>query len=189
MHSTAQSRVSKVSKPIFQMVRYLQKRWSTAFITREENKAYHESRNWHMGLGMQGMWYMQSVTSGTRVWKKNETRQEGNGHKPAFKMHRRCTITRLHWGPVHCIKIAVFFQKSLKTRRFQGFSFTLPYHRISHGAVVPPYRSHRLLAKNPNYQNPGVYGCFSRVALLSDKPFTSTSMWTIRAFVWLRHWR
>ena len=27
-------------------------------------------------------------------------------------MHRRCTITRLHWGPVHCIKIAVFFQLS-----------------------------------------------------------------------------
>ena len=41
--------------------------------------------------------------------KKNETRQEGNGHKPALKMHRRCTITRLLWRPVHCIKIAVFF--------------------------------------------------------------------------------
>ena len=41
--------------------------------------------------------------------KDGDTRQEGNEHKPAFKMHRRCTITRLLRGPVHCIKIAVFF--------------------------------------------------------------------------------
>ena len=28
----------------------------------------------------------------------------------------RCTFARLLWGPVHCIKIAVFFQSWLKKR-------------------------------------------------------------------------
>ena len=67
----------------------------------------------------------------TRIRKNNETRHEGNGHKPAYKMHRRCTFTRLLRGPVHCIKIAVFFHSPSENTVF-GRIFYAQHTKASH---------------------------------------------------------
>ena len=56
---------------------------------------------------------------------RKETLQEENGHKPASIMYRRCTITRLLRRPVHCIKIAVFFQKAKVLPAVAGGIFVL----------------------------------------------------------------